>query len=328
MKKEIIIGENDCNQRLDRFLTKAFPSLKSGIINKAVRNKDIKINGKRTEAAYRLQKGDRLYMFFPDILIEPKKTEEKDFLSAGDKLSIVYEDNNILLVDKEQGLTVHWDNDGSVDTLINRIKKYLYNKGEYQPENENSFAPALCNRIDRNTCGIVIAAKNAEALRILNEKIKSREISKKYLCIAVGEMPKKEDTLTAYLQKDEKANQVQITDTKTSENLTIKTKYKVLQSCGELSLLEIDLLTGRTHQIRAHLAYIRHPLLGDGKYGNNKINQKYGYKMQALCSYKLTFDFKTDSGILDYLNHKSFEVKEVPFLENYYQIQENIKRNK
>lgn len=320
MKKEIVIAENDCNQRLDRFLSKAFPFLKSGNINRAIRNKDIKINGKRTEAAYRLVKGDLLYMFFPDCLLEEKKQEDEDFMKADDSLTVVYEDKNILLADKEQGLVVHSDSEGTADTLINRIKKYLFKKGEYLPDNEKSFTPSLCNRIDRNTCGIVIAAKNAESLRILNEKIKNRELSKKYLCIAVGKMPKKEDTLTAYLRKNESANQVVISNTKAPDNLTIKTRYKVLHSCGDLSLLEIDLLTGRTHQIRAHLAYIGHPLLGDGKYGINKINVKYGIRTQALCSYKLTFDFKTDGGILSYLDKRTFEVEEIPFLDKYYNI--------
>lgn len=313
MKIEIVIGENDCGQRLDRFLIKAFPALKSGIINKAVRNKDVKINGKRTETAYRLEKGDVLYLFFPDSLVEPKNLDQDDFMKAADTLNIVYEDGNIILADKEQGLVVHSDNEGTADTLINRIKKYLYQKGEYEPQRENAFAPALCNRIDRNTCGIVIAAKNAEALRILNEKIKNRELSKKYICIAIGELPKKEDTLTAYLQKDSEANQVKISNVKNPQNLTVKTKYRVLDSCGGLSLVEIDLLTGRTHQIRAHLAYIGHPLLGDGKYGNNRINMKYGFDKQALCSYKLTFDFTSDGRALNYLNQKSFEVKNIPF---------------
>lgn len=325
MKKEIVIGENDGGQRLDRFLSKTFPALKSGIINKAVRNKDIRLNGKRTEANVRLEKGDRVYVYFPDRLLENKPVND-DFTAAGDYLSVVYEDENILLVDKEQGLVVHADNDGTADTLINRIKKYLYNKGEYIPENEQSFAPSLCNRIDRNTCGIVIAAKNAESLRIMSEKIKNRELSKKYVCIVLGELPKKEDTITAYLQKDNSENKVTVSDRKTDRNLTIKTKYKVLESCGELSLVEIDLLTGRTHQIRAHMAHIGHPLLGDGKYGINRINQKYGFNVQALCSYKLTFDFKTDGGILNYLDKKTFRVKEIPFMAKYKQIKEHIRK--
>ncbi len=325
MKKEIVIGENDSGQRLDRFLIKAFPALKSGIINKAVRNKDIKLNGKRTEANQRLEKGDRLYVYFPDRLLENRHIND-DFMTAGDFLSIVYEDENILLANKEQGLVVHTDNENTIDTLINRIKKYLYKKGEYNPESEQSFAPSLCNRIDRNTCGIVIAAKNAESLRIISEKIKNRELSKKYICITLGELPKKEDILTAYLKKDANENRVYVSDKKTADNLTIKTKYKVLKSCGEFSLAEIDLLTGRTHQIRAHMAYIGHPLLGDGKYGINKINQKYGFQAQALCSYELSFDFKTDGGILSYLDKKTFNVGEIPFMEQYKKIKEQIQR--
>ncbi len=321
MKKEITIGQNDAGQRLDRFLIKAFPSLTAGVINKAVRNKDIKINGKRSEISYKLKCGDILYIFMPDRLLEANY-ESEDFTQAGNKLNIIYEDENILLADKEQGLAVHSDNSGNVDTLINRIKKYLYEKGEFQPENENSFAPALCNRIDRNTGGIVIAAKNAESLRILNEKIKNRELTKKYLCIVLGKPDKEEALLTAYLQKDSQSNQVTITDKKTSENLTIKTKYKVLDSFGKLSLLEVDLLTGRTHQIRAHMAHIGHPLLGDGKYGINRINKEFGFKMQVLYSYKLRFDFVEDAGKLNYLNKKEFTVQLVPFLAQYKKIKE------
>ncbi len=321
MKKEITIGQNDAGQRLDRFLIKAFPSLTAGVINKAVRNKDIKINGKRSEISYKLKCGDFLYIFMPDRLLETK-AESEDFTQAGNKLNIIYEDENILLADKEQGLAVHSDESGNVDTLINRIKKYLYEKGEFQPENESSFVPALCNRIDRNTGGIVIAAKNAEALRILNEKIKNRELTKKYLCIVIGKPDKEEALLTAYLQKDSELNQVTITDKKTSENLTIKTKYKVLDSFGKLSLLEVDLLTGRTHQIRAHMAHIGHPLLGDGKYGINRINKEFGFKMQALYSYKLRFDFVEDAGTLNYLNKKEFTVQLVPFLAQYKKLKE------
>ncbi len=326
MKKEIIIKENDGGQRLDRFLSKLFPTLKSGYINKAVRNKDIRLNGKRTEASHKLEKGDKVYLFLPDRLLcdEPKSVD--DFMTAGDNISIIYEDENILLVDKEQGLTVHADNDGARDTLIERIKKYLYKKGEYLPQNEHVFAPALCNRIDRNTSGIVIAAKNAESLRILNEKIKKRELEKKYLCIVLGRVFPKENTLTAYLEKDSEKNIVSISEEKTKTNLTIKTKYKLLESTGDLSLLEIELLTGRTHQIRAHMAYIGHPLLGDGKYGINRVNVKYGFKAQALCSYKLKFKFTSDGGILNYLNNKSFSAKEIPFAGFWERQRKGIQR--
>lgn len=136
MKKEIIVKENDSGQRLDRFLIKMFPSLKSGNINKAVRNKDIRLNGKRTDAAYRLENGDVIYIFLPDYIISGQTEKPDDFMSAGDGLSIVYEDENILLADKEQGLVVHADDNNTADTLINRIKKYLFKKGEFLPQNE------------------------------------------------------------------------------------------------------------------------------------------------------------------------------------------------
>lgn len=328
MKKEIIVKENDSGQRLDRFLIKMFPSLKSGNINKAVRNKDIRLNGKRTDAAYRLENGDVIYIFLPDYIISGQTEKPDDFMSAGDGLSIVYEDENILLADKEQGLVVHADDNNTADTLINRIKKYLFKKGEFLPQNENVFAPALCNRIDRNTSGIVIAAKNAEALRILNEKIKERQLEKNYLCIVLGTMPRPEDILTAYLEKDSAENKVTLGNKKTKSNLTVKTKYTTVESCGDLSLLKIDLLTGRTHQIRAHMAYVGHPLLGDGKYGVNRVNMRYGFKTQALCSYRLTFRFTSDGGILNYLNNKSFEVKEIPFMKFWEKYTYNAKERR
>lgn len=327
MKKEIIVGENDAGQRLDRFLLKLFPMLKSGVVNKAVRNKDIKLNGKRTDISCRLAENDIVYLFLPDSLLEAKNNED-DFMAAKDELTVIYEDENILLADKEQGLVVHSDESGTADTLINRIKKYLYLKGEYSPENEQSFTPSLCNRIDRNTGGIVIAAKTAEALRILNEKIKNRELVKKYLCIVIGKPEKNEDVLTAYLERDTIKKQVKISNKKTPDNLTVKTKYKVIDSCDEFSLLEVELLTGRTHQIRAHMAHIGHPLLGDGKYGVNRINMKYGFKMQALYSYKLKFDFAGSSGILNYLDKKEFTAKNVPFLTRYEKIKEERKDRK
>ena len=160
-----------------------------------------------------------------------------------------------MIIDKKNGLVVHEDDENTIDTLINRALHYLYNKGEYNPENEASFVPSLCNRLDRNTGGIIICAKNAESLRILNQKIKDRELEKLYLCIAVGLPQKNEDTITAFLKKDEGQNQVFISDKKVADNKTIITKYKVLKTKGNLSLLEIDLITGRTHQIRAHMAH-------------------------------------------------------------------------
>lgn len=213
-----------------------------------------------------------------------------------------------MLIDKPVGLVVHEDNENTADTLINRVLSYLYQHGEFDPERENCFTPALVNRIDRNTCGIVIAAKNAESLRIISQKVRDRELQKLYLCVVRGIPEQKSGTLTAYLKKLAEENRVLISNTPKPEFLTIKTKYRVLESKDELSLVEVDLLTGRTHQIRAHFAHIGHALLGDGKYGDNAFNKRFGAKTQALCSYKLAFRFTTDAGILDYLNNKEFEI--------------------
>ena len=315
--KQVVVNKNASGQRIDRFLSKTYPSLSQGFICKMIRKKEIKVNGKRTEANYKLIENDVISLYIKDELFEEKKPSDMDFLGVSPDISIIYEDENIILTDKEPGLVVHEDNDNSTDTLINRIKRYLYEKGEFNPEDEYCFAPALCNRIDRNTGGIVIAAKNAESLRILNQKIRDRELTKLYLCEVLGVPQKREALLTAYLYKNEKENRVIITDHKTPENRTIKTKYRVLETRGDSSLLEVDLITGRTHQIRAHMAYIGHPLLGDGKYGINKINKEKGYKYQALYSYKLIFNFSTDGGILSYLNGREFTAQNIWFMEEY-----------
>ena len=212
---------------------------------------------------------------------------------------------------------VHPDENYHFDSLIARVQHYLYEKGEYQPQNENSFAPALVNRIDRNTSGIVIAAKNAEALRILNDKMRKRELHKYYLCVVHGKMEKKSDLLVGYLEKNESKNRVYISARPFPGAKTIQTKYRTLQQKEKYSLLEVDLLTGRTHQIRAHMASIGHPLVGDGKYGKNTQNRESRYKWQALCSYKLVFDFQTDAGILNYLNQREFTVPQVWFVDDF-----------
>lgn len=314
--RSFTIGKNDAGQRLDKFLEKAVPLLPKSLMYKYIRLKRIKLNGGRTEFNAILKEGSLLELYINDEFFS--ENEELYFLSAPDKISIVYEDENILIANKPSGLIVHEDSGESIDTLINRIKHYLYNKGQYDPEKENSFSPSLCNRIDRNTEGLVIAAKNAESLKILNDKIKYREIDKKYLCIVFGRLPKKEDTLKAFLTKKADKNIVDVSDL--SGEKTILTKYRVLKEAGELSLLEIELLTGRTHQIRAHMAHIGHPLLGDSKYGIGRNSEKYGFRFQALAAYSLRFSFKTDGGILNYLNGRSFSVPSVSFGENFEKI--------
>lgn len=318
--KEIKIQKNDAGQRLDKFLTKAL-DLPQSLLYKSIRTKKIKCNRRRAEPNQILVEGDVLQCFLPPDMLEKKATTHA-FSSIKVHLDIVYEDEHLMLVNKPVGLSVHEDETTEVNTLITYIQTYLYQKGEYDPEAEQSFAPALCNRIDRNTSGIVIAAKTAEALRVMNEKIKNREIDKFYLCAVHGVPNPKSALLTGYLIKDEKSNTVKVYDKNPPRGAkTIKTRYTVLQAKGDSALCEVELLTGRTHQIRAHMAHIGHPLIGDGKYGHNKEDRERGQKYQALCSYKLRFSFVGEPTALDYLNHKEFKLSKdsIPFALPYFE---------
>lgn len=315
--KEFTIGQNDAGQRLDRFLAKAVPLLPASLAQKYIRIKRIKCNGRRVERDARLCAGDVLQLYINDEFFE-KPREDNAFLTVSSpRLNIVYEDEHILLVDKRPGLAVH-PHDGAEygRTLIDHIQAYLYQKREWRPREENSFTPALCNRIDRNTGGIVIAAKTAEALRVMNQKIKDRELDKRYLAIVEGTPKPREGSLKGYLFKDAKQNRVYVTDTPQTGAKSCETRYKVLDSRNGLSLVECELITGRTHQIRAQFAHAGHPLLGDGKYG--KLDKRFDRSYQALYSYKLTFAFSTDAGELENLNGKSFQVQKVDFVEEYF----------
>lgn len=315
--KELTIGQNDAGQRLDRFLAKAVPLLPASLAQKYIRIKRIKLNGARAERDTRLQAGDVLSLYINDEFFDKPREDNAYLTVAAPKLNIVYEDENILLVDKRPGLAVH-PHDGAEygRTLIDQIQAYLYQKKEWRPREENAFTPALCNRIDRNTGGIVIAAKTAEALRILNQKIRDREIDKRYLAIVEGTLPKKEGSLVGFLFKDAKKNRVFVTDTPQPGSKSCRTDYRVLASLNGLTLVECRLITGRTHQIRAQFAHAGHPLLGDGKYG--KLNKRFDRDYQALYSYRLTFTFPSDAGILEPLKGRSFQVKEVDFVKEYF----------
>jgi len=317
--KEFQIKKNDAGQRLDKFLTKAVKGLPTSLMYKFIRTKKIKVNRARAEQKYVLQEGDVVQLFIKDEFFDSPERDDSALASIKPKLTVVYEDENIILVNKRPGVLVHEDDEGKDNTLIMHIKAYLYQKGEYDPNSEQSFAPALCNRIDRNTGGIVIGAKNAEALRVMNEKIKNDEISKFYYCAVHGKMPKKADTLTGFLLKDSDKNQVRIFDKQVKGSKNIITKYKVVTEKNGMSLLEIELVTGRTHQIRAHLSYIGHPLVGDGKYGVNKDDRAKGYKYQALYAYRLRFDFDDDSGALGYLRGKEVKLSrdDIWFLKEF-----------
>ena len=327
--RELKIGKNDAGQRLDKFITKAL-DIPMSLLYKSIRLKKIKVNRKRAEANMKLEEGDTVQCFLAEEFFEKGK---KNPLSEGSELSaeslgrirteldIVYEDENIILVNKPAGLSVHEDESTKSNTLITHIQSYLYSKGEYLPEHEQSFAPALCNRIDKNTQGIVIAAKNAEALRVMNEKIKAREINKFYLAAVHGIPKEKSATLRGYLIKDEKTNTVRVFDRNPPKGAKeIITKYRTVAVKSGTALVEVELLTGRTHQIRAHMAHIGHPLIGDGKYGKNKDDRAKGYKHQALCSYKLSFAFSGESTALDYLNGKEFSIPKnsIYFTKEYF----------
>ena len=315
--KELTIQHNDAGQRLDRFLAKAVPLLPASLAQKYIRIKRIKLNGARAERDTRLKEGDLLQLYINDEFFDKPREDNAYLTVASPKLNIVYEDDQILLVDKRPGLAVH-PHDGAEygRTLIDHIQAYLYQKHEWSPRSENSFTPALCNRIDRNTGGIVIAAKTAEALRVMNQKIKDREMDKRYLAIVEGTPKPKESSLKGYLFKDAKQNRVFVTDTPQPGSKSCQTDYRILSSANGLSLVECKLITGRTHQIRAQFAHAGHPLLGDGKYG--KLDKRFDRNYQALYSYCLRFDFTTDAGSLDYLNGKSFQVEQVDFVEEYF----------
>ena len=317
--KEIIIKQNDAGQRLDRFVGKAVPLLPESLLQKYIRLKRIKLNGKGAKRDTRLSLGDTLQLYINDEFFEKPKEENSYLKVSTPKLNIVYEDENILLADKKPGVLCHSAGKWDYNTLIANIQAYAYQKGEWRPKEENSFSPALCNRIDRNTGGIVIAAKNAEALRILNDKIRDREIDKKYLCIVHGRPKPAEGRLEGYIFKDAKKNQVYVKDRSEPGAKTAITDYKLIKSAGGLSLVECTLHTGRTHQIRAQMSHAGWPLLGDGKYGSERKNKSFGEtEGQALYSYKLRFDFPTDAGILNYLRGKEFEVADIDFVNKYF----------
>jgi len=317
--KEYEIGKNDAGQRLDRFVSKAAPLLPASLTQKYIRIKRIKVNGKGSPRDYKLSVGDSVQMYVNDEFFDTPDEHNAYLKINNPSLNITYEDKNIILLNKPAGIICHSDGSADHNTLIAHVQAYLYQNKNWQPHEENSFAPALCNRIDRNTAGIVIAAKNSESLRIINEKIKLREIDKFYLAAVHGKPKPASAILEDFIFKDAVKNQVYVSKESRPGSKTAILEYETLAASGGLSLIKCKLITGRTHQIRAQLASIGHPLLGDGKYGSERLNKPYGEKQQALCSYKLTFDFETDAGILNYLDKKSFAVLEINFVKKYFQ---------
>ncbi len=315
----ITVKKNDAGQRLDKFLSKAVKGLPLSLMYKYIRTKKIKVNRARTQQNYMLCEGDEIQLFIREEFFAAPESDRGALYRIVPKLDIVYEDDNIMLLNKRPGVLVHEDTAAAENTLIMHIKAYLAQRGEYDPEAEQSFAPALCNRIDRNTGGIVIAAKNSEALRIMNEKIRYDELRKCYLCAVHGVPSRAQDTLRGWLRKNSAENMVEVSDTKKEGFKEIITKYRVLKKRKDAALLEVELVTGRTHQIRAHLSHIGHPLLGDGKYGINRADRQRGYKYQALYAYRLQFRFSDTEHALGYLQGKSFAIdtEQIWFLKDF-----------
>jgi len=313
--RELVVKKNDANQRLDKFLLKKFKTMPKKMAYMYIRKKCVKVNGKKATPEVMLKENDLLTFYIKDEFFDNIQEENYEFLKAPKTLKIIYEDENIILLDKKPGVIVHQDKSYHFDCLLLRLQHYLYDNGEYNPKEENCFAPALVNRIDRNTGGIVIGAKNAESLRILNQKMKDRELHKFYLCLLINKPKKDNAILSDYLIKNEKTNKVTVLRNEKQGAKKILTKYSVLETNNNLTLCEVELLTGRTHQIRAHMSSISCPILGDNKYGNKKLNQKYSLSKQCLYSYKLAFDFTTDSGILSYLDKKDFSTNDIWFMD-------------
>ncbi len=312
--KEFTIGPNDAGQRLDRWLTKAVPHLPAPLAQKYIRLKRVKRNGRGAKRDARLEPGDVLQLYISDEFFDAPSPDNAFLRVDKPRLDILYEDEHLLLLNKRPGMVVHPDDREQVNTLITHVQAYLYQKREWSPYRENSFAPALCNRIDRNTGGIVIAAKTAEALRVMNQKIRDRELQKLYLCVVHGEPAPKQGELRGFILKEPDRAQVKVFSRPVPGGRTAVTLYRTLSVRNGLSLIECDLITGRTHQIRAQFAAAGHPLLGDGKYGQERDGRRY----QALYSYKLRFGFTTDAGCLGHLNGREWTVEDVDFVDEYF----------
>ena len=305
--KQIKVDKNEDNQRIDRFLKKYLDNANKSFIYKMLRKKRIKLNGGRAKPEDIINEGDTIELYLSDETMEKFMKPEKEIKNTSN-LDIIYEDDNIVLINKPKGILSHSSKgDYSEKNIVDELVAYLYNKGEFVPRIEKTFTPSICNRLDRNTSGIIIAAKNYNALKEINNSIKNKHVKKYYKCIVKGRL-NKDIRLEGFLVKNEKNNKVNISKEESEDSKSITTDIKVLEKNEGYSLLEIDLITGRTHQIRAHLSSIRHPIIGDLKYGNSDVNRvfkdKYKLNSQYLHAYKIVFHKL--NGDLEYLNNKEF----------------------
>lgn len=308
--RELIIHKNDANQRVDKFIAKAVPLLPTTLMYKMIRNKKIKVNRKRCEISQRLQEGDVMQLFIAEEFFEHQVNF--DFLQCTVPLDILYEDEHVIMICKPVGISVHADEKFPIDNVANALKKYLFKEKVYQPEKEHSFTPALVNRIDRNTMGIVIGAKDAQTLKDLNQVIQDHQLHKYYLALVEGTLKPKKAHLTMYHQKDEIQKIAKVSPYEKEGYKEMITEYQVIRSLNDCTLVDIQLFTGRFHQIRAQFAFLGYPLYGDAKYGAKKQAGMY----QALCAYKVRFGDELPNS-LRYLANKTFQLDEEVFLSQY-----------
>lgn len=320
--REITIDKNESNQRMDRFLKKYLANATQGFIYKMLRKKNIKLNGNKAEPESNIVEGDVIQFFLSDETME-KFMAVKGEIKSNLIPNILYEDDNIILINKPLGILSHGaGGDEFEENIVDSMVSYLIEKGEYVPRLEKTFTPSICNRLDRNTSGIVIGAKNYQALKIMNEAIKETSVRKFYMTIVKGVLTK-DFKAEAYISKDEDRNKIEVSNIEREGFKRIETHVKVLKKSKEFSLLEIELITGRTHQIRGHLASLGYPVIGDRKYGspaiNKQFNLEYNLDNQWLHGYKIEFNGLKEP--LDYLNSKSFEA---PLEHSFLRIEEDL----
>lgn len=307
---KVTVGSNEAGQRIDKFLRKWLKDVPLSAIYKNIRKGDVKVNGKKVKEKYSILEGDEVEL--REITTQDKKEK---FIRIDNNLQILYEDEDILLVEKWPGVLVHSDKKNGEPTLTDYMLSYLFDKGDYRPENEISFVPASCNRLDRNTSGIVVFGKSYEGLKEMNEMMRERKIKKYYQALVKGKI--KDGFYEAYISKTQDSNISKIYSTEQQGFKKIEMNVKTIQTCGSFSLLELELLTGRSHQLRAHLGYLGNPIIGDTKYGDNKLNSffmnKYGLGYQFLYAYKLIF--KDCSEKFSYLENKTIAVALPPVLK-------------
>lgn len=302
--KSFIAGKNEQGVRLSRFVQGVTHNFPTSLLYKSFRNKRIKVNGKKANPDTRLSAGDLIELYINDEFFCVEKQNHSN-ISPVPLPKILYEDDNIVLLYKPTHRLCHSDRTGDL-SLLEQLHFYLYQKGEYLPQQENVFSPALCNRLDRGTEGIVIAAKNYPALRDMNFIIKNNLICKEYYAITCGVPPK--GIHSAWLKHHEKNNKVEISCSEKPTFKEIITQIEIEQVNLPFALCKVGLITGRTHQIRAHLAFLNAPILGDIKYGSKKMNEKYQKQHQQLCAVSVSFQEIPKENILSYLSQRSFSL--------------------